>query len=113
MAYNEVLTQRLRAALSNKSGVSEKRMMGAVGFLLYGNLLAGADSDKNGRGRFMFRVGKEGEAEALARSGATVMEQGGRRMSGLIFVREEMCDDRALKDWIKLAIRFVGALPPK
>lgn len=113
MAYDEDLTDRLRDTLEGLAGVSEKRMMGGVCFLLNGNMLGGADRTKDGAGRFMFRVGKENEAEALTRPGAIVMEQGGRRMSGLVFVDEEACDAAALKAWVSLALSFVSALPPK
>lgn len=113
MAVDEALSQRFRDAAKGLSDLTEKRMMGGVCFLLNGNMLGGADRTKDGDGRFMFRVGKENEAEALTREGAVVMEQGGRRMGGLIFVAEEACDEHALKEWISLALSFVGALPKK
>ncbi len=34
-------------------------------------------------------------------------------MSGLIFVDETVCDDKILREWIGLAMRFVAALPVK
>lgn len=113
MAYDDHLTARMRDALEGLVGVSEKRMMGGVVFMLDGNMLSGADRTKAGEDRFMFRVGKDGETEALARPGAQVMEMGGRRMSGFIFVDAEACDSEALKAWISLALKFVGTLPPK
>ncbi len=113
MAYDELLTSRFRDALGRTKGVSEKKMMGGVCFLLHGNMIGGADRTKSGDGRFMFRVGKDNEAEALSRPGAAVMEQGGRRMGGLIFVDEKACDDAALVNWIALALSFVSTLPPK
>lgn len=113
MAYDEELAQRFRNATDGLVGVSEKRMMGGLCFLLNGNMLGGADRTKEGRERFMFRVGKAGEAEALSRSGAEPMIQGGRKMGGLIFVDADECSDIQLKDWIALALRFVETLPPK
>lgn len=113
MAIDEGLSQRFRAATDHLSVVSEKRMMGGVCFLINGNMLGGADRTKEGKGRFMFRVGKENEARALARNGATVMEQGGRRMGGLIFVPEEDCGKKDLREWIALALEFVSTLPEK
>lgn len=113
MAYDEDLAARFRTALDGMAGISEKRMMGGVCFLLDGNMIGGADRTKSGEGRFMFRVGKDNEAEALARPGATAMEQGGRRMTGLVFVAEEACDGKALTDWVSLALSFVSTLPPK
>ena len=61
----------------------------------------------------MFRVGKDNEAEALAREGASVAIMGGRRMSGFIFVGEDACDDDALKGWVSLALSYVSTLAPK
>ena len=113
MAIDEALNQRFRTASGSLGNVTEKRMMGGVCFLLNGNMLGGADRTKSGEGRFMFRVGKENEAIALARPGATVMQQGGRRMSGIIFVAEEACDQEALQEWIALALSFVSTLPEK
>lgn len=113
MAYDEELTRRFQEALDGLPGVSEKRMMGGVCFLLDGNMIGGADRAKNGAGRFMFRVGKDNEAEALSRDGASIMEQGGRRMGGLVFVDEDACDDAALRNWISLSLSFVTTLPPK
>jgi len=113
MAVDDELTQRFRDATDGIAGIAEKRMMGGVCFLLNGNMLGGADRTKAGEKRFMFRVGKEREAEALSRKGASIMEQGGRRMGGLIFVAEQACDVAAFKEWISLSISFVGDLPAK
>jgi len=40
-----------------------------------------------------------------------MVEQGGRRMSGLIFLNEEHCNDEELKDWVRFALKFVKTLP--
>ena len=112
MAYDELLAARLRDAIGKRS-VTEKRMMGGACFMVDGNMLGGADRQKDGAGRFMFCVGKDNEAEALSRPGAIPLEQGGRRMGGMVFVDEAACDDNALKNWITLALSFVDALPPK
>lgn len=113
MAYDEALTERMRNALNRKKQISEKRMMGGICFLLSGNMLSGADRPKDGTSRFMFRVGKDQEAEALKRPGARAMEQGGRRMTGLIFVDEKDCDEATLAAWLALAMKFVSNLPAK
>jgi len=113
MAYDEELTDRFRKAIDGLGGIVEKRMMGGVCFMLDGNMLGGADRQKTGEGRFMFRVGKDNEAEAMKRPGAMTMEQGGRKMTGLIFVYEDDCDAESLRSWIALALTFVGSLPPK
>ena len=114
MAYDEKLAQRFRDALDDLSAVAEKRMMGGVCFMYQGNMLGGADRNKTTDiGWFMFRVGKDNQEKALSRKGAIPMEQGGRTMTGLIFVSESDCNKAQLKSWIKLAMTFVGELPAK
>ncbi len=98
----------LRRALENRAGISEKKMFGGVCFLLNGNMLCGTGED-----RFMFRVGKEQEAEAMARPGAAPMDFTGRKMGGFVYVDVDAAMDAGLESWINLAARFVGNLPPK
>ena len=113
MAYDEGLTQRFRNKLEGVVGVSEKKMMGGVCFLLNGNMVGGADRAKTGEGRFMFRVGKDNDAEASALPGAIPMEQGGRRMSGLFFVDEDDCTNDVFAMWLSLALSHAASLPEK
>lgn len=113
MAYDEALAQQLRDGLKGARGVTEKKMMGGLCILLNGNMLAGVDRAKDGRDRFMFRVGKDNEAVALARPGATIVNMGGKRFGGLVFVDVDACDDKALRAWLVLSLGFVGKLPRK
>lgn len=83
-------------------------MFGGYCWMLRGNMLCGVEV-----GRFMFRVGKDLEAEALARPGASPMDITGRPMRGFVWVRAEAAEGRALRVWINLASRYVGALPAK
>lgn len=83
-------------------------MFGGVCFLLRGNMLCGT-----GKPGFMFRVGKDQDAEALARPGARPMDISGRVMNGFVWVAPDACDGRALKRWIELAENYVGKLPVK
>ena len=113
MAYDEELTNRLRNALAHLDGVTEQRMMGGVCFMINGNMIAGADSSKSEGRRFMFRVGKDNQDQALKRKGAAAMEMGGRIMRGFVYVRYEDCPDPVLAEWLALARSFVDTLPPK
>ncbi len=113
MAYDEALTQRFRTALGDAKGVSEKRMMGGVCFLVNGNMIGGADRTKSGQGRFMFRVGKDNVDDAEALPGGEQMVQGGRAMSGFYFVPEGACSDEVMRRWLRLAFGFATSLPPK
>ncbi|MGH8690769.1 MAG: TfoX/Sxy family protein [Burkholderiales bacterium] len=102
------LAGRVRKALGSKRNVTEKRMMGGVCFLLRQHMLCG--TAKQG---YLFRVGNEQDAEALARPGATTLAFTGPRKRGFVWVDPEGCDARALKGWIALAERYVASLPPK
>ncbi len=113
MAYDAILTQRFRDALGDTKGISEKRMMGGVCFLVNGNMIGGADRSKAGQGRFMFRVGKENADTAAALPGGQQMIQGGRKMSGFFFVDEEVCSEDVMSVWLDLAVQHAMALPPK
>lgn len=113
MAYDALLASRMRDAIGNRGTVTEKRMMGGACFMVNGNMLGGVDRQKDGTGRFMFRVGKDNQSDALSRPGAIPLANAGRPMRGMVFVDETACDDERLKDWVALAWSFVGALPPK
>lgn len=83
-------------------------MFGGFCWMLHGNMLCGVEV-----GRYMFRVGKDFEAAALARAGASPMDITGRPMKGFVWVRAESAEGRELTGWIDLASKFVGSLPPK
>src|SRR5262245_13460112 len=97
----EKLAGRLRAALAGRRGVTEKRMFGGTCFLLRDNMLCGT-----GSGSFMFRVGKEAHAEAIARRGARAMILNGRKMEGFIWVDPAACDARSIRSWLGLAVVY-------
>jgi len=104
----EKLSERLRAALKGRKGVTEKRMFGGTCFLLRNNMLCGT-----GSGNFLFRVGKEAHAAAVKRRGAKAMVHGGRRMEGFIWVDPSACNAKSIKSWLDLAVGYVGKLPAK
>ncbi|MGE0667690.1 MAG: TfoX/Sxy family protein [Sphingomonadales bacterium] len=110
---DDPLVIRFRESLGGLPGISEKSMMGGICFFLDGNMIGGVDRWDGGRGRFMFRVGKDSEAEALTRDGASSVVMGGRRMGGMVFVEEDACDGEALGGWIGMSLGFVGTLPAK
>ncbi len=113
MPYDEAHAARLRAALDGLPDVEEKRMMGGACFMVAGHMIGGARMDKDGFRRFMFRVGKDNEAKALSRPGAVRVKMGERKMPGFVFVGSDDVDDRALGEWIAMALSYVGSLPAK
>ena len=104
----ETLAGRLRRQLAKRKHITEKKMFGGVCFLLRGNMLCGT-----GKADFMFRVGKDRDAEALSRKGARPMDITGKVMQGFVWVDPAACDSRALKRWIDMAENYVGALPSR
>lgn len=109
MPHDPHLADLMRQALERRGGVSERRMFGGPCWMLNGNMLCAAEV-----GRYMFRVGKDQEAEALARAGVEPVAFAGRApMGGFVWVDADACEDEGLEDWIAFATRFVGALPPK
>ena len=109
MAHDPHLAELMREALKGRAGISEKKMFGGVCFLLNGNMFAGVANHDS----FMFRVGKDLEAEALARPGARPMDFTGRKMGGLIWVDADAAIDAGLEQWLDFTAGFVGGLPPK
>jgi len=103
------LASRIRALIGHQPGVTETRMFGGFGFMLYGNMVAGATKT----GSLLARVGSRYE-EALLRPGAHPMQMGSREMKGFVEVTDEGIDtDEALRDWLTFSEAFVKTLPPK
>ncbi len=109
MGFDENLAERIRYALARKKYIEEKRMFGCVCFMLNGNALAGVWKD-----RLIARVGSaEGEA-ALREPHVRAFDITGRPMRKWIAVEPKGIEnDDQLKNWVQLAIKFVGKLPAK
>jgi len=106
MAYDEGLAGKMREALKGRRVLREVRMFGGICWMLNGNMICGVE-----KGRYMFRVGKEAEMHALSLDGASPMDITGTPMAGFVWV-----DPRStvrLKDWVALATKYAGNLPPK
>jgi TfoX/Sxy family transcriptional regulator of competence genes len=108
MPHDPHLAELMRQALAGRRGIVEKKMFGGYCWMHNGNMLCGVEV-----GRFMFRVGAERQAEALARPGAAPMDITGRPMRGFVWVDADDAIETGLHDWIDYAARFVGSLAPK
>jgi TfoX/Sxy family transcriptional regulator of competence genes len=108
MTANYDLAAGVRAALSGAGTVREVKMFGGIGFMLNGNMIAGASK----RG-LLVRVGKDRQHDALARPGARPMKMKDRTMEGYIYVDPPALADDAVRAWLRLALDFVQTLPPK
>jgi hypothetical protein len=107
MPHDPHLAEAMRKALQARPGIAERKMFGGYCWMLNGNMLCGVEV-----GRFMFRVGKDAEAEALARPGARPMDITGKPMKGFVWVQADKAKGK-LGKWIEFAAAFVATLPPK
>jgi TfoX/Sxy family transcriptional regulator of competence genes len=109
MAYDEAVAQRVRDAISNRDGLSERKMFGGLCLMLHGNMFAGIINDE-----LMLRVGPDHHDALLAEPGARPMDFTGRPMKGYLYVEPAaFATPEALSTWLNHALGFVETLPPK
>jgi TfoX/Sxy family transcriptional regulator of competence genes len=100
MPYDERLAERVRAALSDMRGISERKMFGGLAFLLDGRMCVGVLNDE-----LVVRSGPDRHAEALKRTHACPMDFTGRAMTGMVYVGAAgVTRGAALKNWIDLGV---------
>jgi len=109
MTFNELTAQRIRTALQQTPGVSERHMFGGVTFLYEGNMCCGViDND------LVVRVGPSQYPVALQEPHARPMDFTGRALTGFVYVaREGFEAQTALEQWVGRGLQFVQSLPPK
>ena len=102
MAYDELLAERVRKALSHEKRVEEKKMMGGLTFMVNGKMCVGVHTDE-----LMCRIDPDAQSEALKHSGVRLMDFTGKPMRGFIFVKENaLKKHEELNYWIRLALGF-------
>jgi hypothetical protein len=103
------LEELVHSALGKPPGLTEKAMFGGLGFLLHGNLLAGAR-----RGSLMLRIGPDNESWALEIPGVTPVIMRGRRMKGYVRAAPEAyADDANRRRLLDATLTFTRSLPKK
>jgi len=109
MAYNEEQAQILRDALSDLSGISERKMFGGLCIMHNGNMLCGIANNKG-----MARVGKKREELALRYEGISPLSFTGRKMGGMVDISDAALRDPVILDEVlSLAKEFVCELLAK
>jgi TfoX/Sxy family transcriptional regulator of competence genes len=109
MAYDESVASRIRAAVADRGGISERKMFGGLCFMINGNMFAGVMGNE-----LMLRVGPERFEQALAQPGARPMDFSKRPMVGMVYVAPPAFEtESALSDWLGQALDFAGAMPGK
>jgi hypothetical protein len=109
MSYDERAAERVRRVLAGRPDLAEKKMMGAICFMVRGSMCCGVTGSA-----LMVRVGQEAYQRTLAEPHVRPMEFGGRRPSGFVLVAPEgYGTDAALAKWVKRGTDFVSTLPAK
>ncbi len=109
-SYDEDLLDRLREALAQEPGLSERAMFGGVALMLDGNMCVGVMKD----GGLMVRFSQEAGDAALSERHAREMDFTGRSMKGWVIIDEPGYRKSAdLERWVARAVGYVRTLPPK
>ena len=109
MPFDPILAERMRQGFLGRSGASERKMFGGVGFFVFGNMCCGVWKDL-----LVVRLSAEEGSEALNEPHTRPMDITGKPMKGWIFVEPEgHKDDSDLMQWIDRAYAFAALLPKK
>jgi hypothetical protein len=110
MAYDEVLADRVRAALDGERGITEKRMFGGLAFLAGGNMAVVV----SGQGGLMLRCDPAATDGFVAEDHVSRMVMRGRELDGWIrVVGESLDDDAELARWVAVGLGYAKTLPAK
>jgi TfoX/Sxy family transcriptional regulator of competence genes len=102
MTFNELLTERVRAALARTPRVKEKKMFGSIAFMVRGKMCLSV-----GHNRLMCRIDPELHAEAIKRKGARTVQMKGREYIGYVYVKKEGLKSASqFNYWIRRSLEF-------
>ena len=109
MPFDEALAERVRGVIGGRDGVTERRMFGAVAWMLNGNMACGVIRED-----LLVRLGAEDSARALAEPHTKPFEMGPRVARGMILVDQAALGaDAELASWIDAGAAHAATLPPK
>ncbi len=109
MAYDEILADRVLAAVDDLADITTRKMFGGLAVMWRGNMLVGVVNDD-----LMVRVGPDRFEGLRAEPGAREMDFTGRPSRGMLYVSAGAVGrDADLDTWIERAREFVATLPPK
>jgi TfoX/Sxy family transcriptional regulator of competence genes len=109
--YDQQLAERVREIVAPRTGVTEKKMFGGIGWMINGNMAAGVMST----GGLIVRIDPD-ETEALLAQPhvSTFGREGSKPMKGFVVVDPDALeDDATLADWVDRGAARATALPPK
>lgn len=102
MAYNEKLTNRVRAALAQVTNVEEKKMFGGIAFMVNEKMCITVGDDE-----IMCRLDPALHDILLEKEGCRPVIMRGREYKGFVYVNEEAVKTKKNFDyWISLSLDF-------
>lgn len=102
MAYNKILTDKVRNALAHLSSVEEKKMFSGITFMVNGKMCISVGDD-----RIMCRIDPNFQEEAIKRKACRIVSMRGREYKGYVYVNEEgITAKEDFEYWIGLALDF-------
>ncbi len=109
MAYDEKLAERVRSILAEHRGVTERRLMGTLAFMVNGSMCCSVGSDG-----LLVRVDVEAREQLLKEAFVSPMKLGARTMKGFVRVALEGLRTRAsVAKWIARGVAAAAARPKK
>ena len=109
MAYDETLADRVRDVVGARSGVTERKMFGALAWMVGGNMACGVLREE-----LLVRLGREGAERAIAEPHVRQFASAdGRQMTGFVVVDPAgIADDEDLAGWVDAGADHAASLPP-
>jgi TfoX/Sxy family transcriptional regulator of competence genes len=110
MAYDEALADRVRDVVGVRAGVSERKMFGALAWMVGGNMACGVLGDE-----LLVRLGRDEAPRAIAEPHVRQFaSKEGRPMTGFVVVAPEgIASDDDLARWVDAGAEHAASLPPK
>jgi TfoX/Sxy family transcriptional regulator of competence genes len=110
MSYDEHLANRIRSAVQDEPGLSEKRMFGGLAFLVHGNMAVSA----SGQGGLLLRIDPDQAESLVNHPHVRRFEMRGREMDGWLRVDVQLLEtDDDLRGWVDHGLSYARSLPRK
>ena len=109
MPYNLDLEYRIEGLIAQFGGITKKKMLGGIGYLLNGNMCFGIHKEY-----LITRTSEEKAQELLKSEYITTFDITGKPMKGWLMVSPDYVEtDEQLLSMLKLGINFAESLPRK
>ena len=110
MAYDEDLADHIRALVAREAGLTEKKMLGGLAFLIGGNMAVAA----SGQGGLMVHVDPASSDSLVAETRARFVEMRGRELRGWLRLDANDVEQKGeLAGWVELGTTYARSLPAK